>query len=562
MRAVNAPRLVGCLCLVTALLLACSCRLSAVTGFPWNDGAGGTLPFSQASSWPEGAEGHFTAQRRSNVYTLEKTVDVPPGFAVIIQLRRGPETDSPIKVRLSLRSKAEGSAPVVAATFPLMTERVSVALPLASDSRIRSLEVLAEEPSGDFSIESIGIGPAFRGIKTGVSETHVSSGFSLIKNQGYEELSIKEPFAGLDGPEPSHSVGGPGVLVEYGPSPRGSTLRLDARGADGTTRSFTIRTHPEGTRTTLDTGILPRDTASITLRSPEGIELKSFFTAYLGAGDYQLADLGRVLISESSIEDFSIYRWDILPSVLVFDFKDYATQDRYLKRLAFFVEKIGFRGTLAKDEDIASLHGWNAHDYRPEDLAAFFSLARKKSFPLNAEEKKLENLLLGDGVIKESGNRLEPGKGAMISITHESSAALRWTFAVHESTHGLFFSDAEYRTFARALWSSLDQKEKWFWKTYLGWAGYDVGSDYLMGNEFQAYLLQQPIAAAEEYFTRRKTAELLEKHPELEEKVTAYMKEFGATFARRAQQLDAWLGRKYGVEAGRTVFLTPRQIGQ
>ena len=93
-------------------------------------------------------------------------------------------------------------------------------------------------------------------------------------------------------------------------------------------------------------------------------------------------------------------------------------------------------------------------------------------------------------------------------------------------------------------------------KAYFGWAGYDVSSDYLMGNEFQAYLLQQPVAAAEEYFTKRKSAELLEKHPELKEKVDAYMAEFGPSFARRSRQLEAWLYAKYGVEAGRTVFLT------
>jgi hypothetical protein len=335
-------------------------------------------------------------------------------------------------------------------------------------------------------------------------------------------------------------------------------LRLDVIAADGRALGYTIRTHPGGTRTTLDTSLLPLDTALLKIRAPDGIEIRSFFAAGLGIADYDLADLGRVLLSASTFEDFSVYRWDLLPSVLIFDFKDYATQDRYLKRLAFYVEKTGFRGTLVKDEDLASLHGWNAHDYGPEDLAAFFREARGRSFPLDPEERQLEDLLLRDGIIEESGGRLEPGKGAIISIARESGAALRWIFAVHESTHAIFFSDPDYRAFARSLWSSIDQKEKWFWKTYLGWAGYDPGSDYLMGNEFQAYLLQQPIAAVEEYFTTRKSAELLEKHPELEEKVSAYMAAYGKSFAQRAKSLEAWLHRKYGIEAGRTVFLTRR----
>jgi hypothetical protein len=222
------------------------------------------------------------------------------------------------------------------------------------------------------------------------------------------------------------------------------------------------------------------------------------------------------------------------------------------------VEKVGFRGRLARDEEIASLHGWNAHDYRPEDLAAFFKAAKDRSFALNQEERELEALLVREGVISESGGKVEAGRGAIISISRESSDALRRTFAVHESMHALFFSDAAYRSFARSLWASLDAKEKWFWKAYLGWAAYDVGSDYLMGNEFQAYLLQQPTSAAEEYFTKRKSAELLEKHPELEERVAAYMADYGASFAARAAKLEAWLRAKYGIEAGRDIFLTKR----
>lgn len=163
---------------------------------------------------------------------------------------------------------------------------------------------------------------------------------------------------------------------------------------------------------------------------------------------------------------------------------------------------------------------------------------------------------MSSGVLVKSGSAIGAGSGAMISVSRESGDALRWTLAVHESTHAIFFADPQYRGFARSIWASLDAREKWFWKTYFAWAGYDVGSDYLMGNEFQAYLMQQPVAAAEEYFTKRKSAELLEKHPELKDKVDAYMAEFGPSFERRARQIEAWLNEKYGIEAGRTVFLT------
>ena len=337
-----------------------------------------------------------------------------------------------------------------------------------------------------------------------------------------------------------------------------SSIQIESRKSDGTRLGYSLRTRPSGARTCLDRELLGSDIESLELEAPADLDIKAFYAADVSSEDSELADLGRVLLDPPPQDDFALYRWDMLPSVLVLDFKDYDTQDKYLKRLAFFVEKLGFRGSLVRDEDLSGRHGWNAHDYGSEDLAAFFRAAAKENFPLDQEERDLESLLARCGIIQGSGGDAAPGQGAIISIARESSQALRWTFTVHESTHGVFFSDPDYRDFAQALWASLDSREKWFWTTYFGWAGYDPRDDYLMGNEFQAYLLQQPVAAAEEYFTKRKSAELLEKHPELKDRVAAYMAEFGTSFAKRAAALESWLRAKYGIEAGRTVLLTRR----
>jgi len=540
------------LCLAASFLLLSSCRTQTVSGFVWKDAAGAALIFTQTGSWPAGEEGRFAAGRQSNRYSLAKSFAVPALSSIVVEIRRGAAAQSSTRVKVSLSPKRDGSSPTASPSFPLLAGRVYLTLPIDTGARIASLSVSEEGTIGDFSIESIALSPSFRGIEIGPSDVRVSSGFTLASGQGYQELSIEKPFTGVG---EAGGARGQGIFIEYGNSAPGGSMRLAALSEGGASRVFAIRTHPGGARTVLDP-LLIGDCSSLRLRAPEGLEIKAFYAAVLGIEDYELADLGRVLLSKAPIAEYSVYRWDLIPSVLIFDFKDYATQDRYLKRLAFFVEKLGYRGTLLKDEDIAALHGWNAHDYGSEDLAAFFRAAREKSFPLDAAEKELEGVLLREAVIVESGGTFEPGKGAMISIARESGDALRWTFAVHESTHAIFFSDADYRRFARSLWSSLEEREKWFWKTYLGWAAYDVGSDYLMGNEFQAYLLQQPTAAVEEYFVKRKSAELLEKHPELEEKVNAYMAEFGSAFTRRAKELEAWLYKKYGVEAGRTVFLT------
>jgi len=550
MRAARAKRLAASrfLFLAAASLASFSCRIPAVGGFPWKDASGASMPFTQKASWPRGEEGHFTAGRRSNAYVLERSFLAPAGSALVVSVGSGTVGAAPTLIRLVLGPARDASSPTPGSSFSLQAERESFVLPFSTSSRIASLGV-ESEGGGDFTIESIESVSAFRGFDRGGPRLRVSGDFSYAAVGGDEELVIHRPFAGLKSDRA-------GLLIDYGPSPRGDAMRLDALTEGGRALGFTIRAEPGGARMALDAGLLPLDAAGIRLRIPEGMEVKAFYAAELDAEDYDLADLGRVLLDGAPLGAYSVYRWDLLPSVLVFDFKDYATQDRYLKRLAFFAEKLGFRGKILSDRELASMRGWNAHDYGPDGLADFFRAAREKGFPLRAEEIELEGVLLRAGIIRMSEGRIGPGEGAMISISRESSEALRWTFAVHESAHAIFFSDAGYRAFARSLWSSLDRREKWFWKTYFGWAGYDVASDYLMGNEFQAYLLQQPTADAEEYFTKRKAPELLKRHPELKEKMDSYMAEFGASFQQRAKTLEAWLYGKYGVEAGRTILVT------
>ena len=76
-----------------------------------------------------------------------------------------------------------------------------------------------------------------------------------------------------------------------------------------------------------------------------------------------------------------------------------------------------------------------------------------------------------------------------------------------------------------------------------------------MANEFQAYLLQQPVSLAEGYFTKNLSARLAEKHPELKDQIDAYMVKYGPSFTERAKAIEAWLAAKYGFYAGRGNFI-------
>jgi hypothetical protein len=344
--------------------------------------------------------------------------------------------------------------------------------------------------------------------------------------------------------------------------PAGSRIRVSATGDAGGEATYVLSARHGTARLVFGPESFPDGAARVEARAPASAILRAFSVESIPEREAELADLGRVLRSKpaNAGADYDLYRWDLLPSVLVFDFADYAVQDRYLKRLAFFVEKAGYRGSLQPDEVIGPLHGWNAHDYRPEDLAAFFRAARARKFPLNGQERALERLLVERGVLVERGGKIEPGAGAVISISRETPDYLRRTFIVHESTHALYFADPEYRSFVASAWKAMDDGEKWFWKRYFQWMVYDTGSDYLMANEYQAYLLQQPRSKTAEYFTKNLPAnllvpEVLAREPELGAKVEAYMAEYGDRFEERAAVLEAWLARKYGIAAGKTYFL-------
>ncbi|MDR1910084.1 MAG: hypothetical protein LBQ35_09260 [Spirochaetaceae bacterium] len=197
---------------------------------------------------------------------------------------------------------------------------------------------------------------------------------------------------------------------------------------------------------------------------------------------------------------FEVFRWDEFPGIIIFDTADYEVQSRLFKRLAFFVEKAGYRSRLVPDAELAGLHGWNAHDYNAGDLAAFFEAARRSGFPLLPEEAELRDLLLACGVLRLAGGGIAGGEGAALSLSRESPDYLRRRFLVHECYHGLYFLDRDFRDFAARRWEGLEDEARRFFRSYLDSQRYDQDYPYLVINEFMAYCLQQPAGQAGPYF--------------------------------------------------------------
>ena len=240
---------------------------------------------------------------------------------------------------------------------------------------------------------------------------------------------------------------------------------------------------------------------------------------------------------------FAIYRWDRFPRVIVLDMADFALQDRMFSRLAFFLEKRGYRGRLLSDAQLAGKHGWNAHDYGPEGLASFFNAAALARFPLDTEETLLRGIALREGIIKRDGEKLIPGDGAVLSISRASSKYERILLLAHESYHGIYFCSPEYRELCARTWAAAPASERRFMARLLEQLGYD-GSDHgLEVNEFQAYLLQQPPSMAASYFER--VGKLIAQEagiPEAADVLPYLLKD--------EKTLEAFLAVRYGIRAG------------
>jgi len=320
---------------------------------------------------------------------------------------------------------------------------------------------------------------------------------------------------------------------------------------------------PALTRLSVPAGLISPGAMPLTLK---GERVDSFRQTYANMPPFPEpipADPGLVLswpVANWRDKRYEVFRWEKFPSLLIFDFADYAVQDRMLKRLAFFVEKKGFRGRLAPDSEIAELHAWNAHDYRAEDLVRFFQKARDLQFPLLAEERELERILFNADIIRGAdGGKITAGEGGIISISRESNDYLRSLFMAHEGFHGIFFIDEDFRDFSRKRWRQLSAQAKRFIVSYFGYQQYDIADEYLLINEFMGHILQQPASQAGHYFgstlpSRLETSWRKQDLPPKDEGPPGSQGSWpvlAEAFTREAQAFSNYVANRWGLAAGR-----------
>ena len=262
---------------------------------------------------------------------------------------------------------------------------------------------------------------------------------------------------------------------------------------------------------------------------------------------------------------YEVFRWDDFPEILIFDTSSFAVQDRLFKRLAFFVEKAGFRGRLMTDAEMTGLHGWNAHDYRAESLAEFFETARRVNFPLTREERELQNLLFNAGIIRRNSfSEIVPGRGAVLSLSRESdrvNTSLRPRFMAHEAYHGLFFVDEDFRLFSRRRWDIFPEFAKDVLLAYFFIQEYDLNDEFLMVKEFKGHILQQSVTGASWFFGEFLPNRLLDENsnfavilPVREERSREgrrFWPDLARVFTEEAEAFSRYLNERWGFAAGR-----------
>ncbi len=358
--------------------------------------------------------------------------------------------------------------------------------------------------------------------------------------------------------------------ANWGTESAQKTFALTVRGAQGSAR-FAIRRAPGQTEASVPSGALGgiplgaeiaagthgadavREVASLLLALPRNAGGTNAVLSPLAA------DPGLILDWDEQNwrrQDFELFEWAQFPGILFFDTRDYLVQDSLFKRLAFFAEKKGYRGRLVTDEEVAGLHGFNAHDYRADTLAAFFSRAEAERFPLNERECLLRSVLLDAGVIRAvaEGTGYSAGEGAVISLSKESPERLRRLFAAHEGLHGLFFTQPAFRAEVARAYAETDRASVAFLECYFDATpelAYDVLDRYLVQNEFMAYLLQQPAADAAAYMAGTLAVQRYVNRtaPELARQVR---ETGGQGFAAPAAALSTYLFQTWGLAAGRT----------
>ena len=431
-------------------------------------------------------------------------------------------------------------------------------VPMVQGNTITGFRVMSINPVKEnktFKIFGVGIEKSKSGFSVinsnGLSVKVISEGFKIVAPNTYQFTDLSEkadiPFNQVR------------VSLTYNYTGNGEIFPELVLFSDNNSESFGLNPRNGGATVYFYSNSIGFIPTGITVKSSNSnfsvikIAISSFSTLAPFEYDPVPADIGTMLKYKRSAwrrNDWEVFSWNLFPDILVMDYSDYALQAASLKRLSFFVEKQGFAGKLLDNETLSKLHGWNAHDYRAKDLAAFFSMAKEHHFILNPEEDDLKSILLSNNIIIKTDSGYDPVTGGLLSYSIESSPRLRRLFLTHEGYHGVFFSNLEFDSEVQTIWNSLEDAEKQFWYNFFSWKHYDINNSYLVVNEFMAYLMQQSTENVESYYKDYIIPKYLVAFPDKTDEMNEFLLNYPNHFLENAKKVEAAAFRLNSISAG------------
>lgn len=268
---------------------------------------------------------------------------------------------------------------------------------------------------------------------------------------------------------------------------------------------------------------------------------------------------------------FELFAWNVTDNVLIFDFADLDIQRDMFGRLGFFVAVAGEAGEIYPEEYYEGRHTYNAHDYRPEDLAPFFTIAEETGVGLNEREEFLRELMLDYGIIHRDGDGgYRPGYGAVLSFSRATWRPLRQRLLRHEAMHGVFYVSERFREGSFELWERMSPLEQEYWRLFLGnkgrmdgregYDGYDVDRLYLLVNEMQAHVLQLHPHEVNPYFRDFYAGRIREVAPESAHIVNELLATEPRVFVNTRRALEELLEEVTGIRGGYLMAVYPEEV--
>ena len=236
------------------------------------------------------------------------------------------------------------------------------------------------------------------------------------------------------------------------------------------------------------------------------------------AGPFQQSLNIAGLLAPAEADGWRFARLEGRPGVFLIEFPSLQAQGSAMNRVAALIEKAGAPRDrvltdlemleFLRDTGSAAATFYYGHDYRMSDLARFYTLAEAGGVELSAAELRVRDGLTAEGLLVQDGEswaapveetalvsyaRVQADDPSTPLVDETLDPSVRETILRHELSHGVYFTDPEYRSHAQRFWSeSLTEGERQLWRAFLASRDYDSSNEEMMLNEAQAFLMHTP----------------------------------------------------------------------